>query len=377
MKNNEDLTPRERVNFSLSHKTADRVPLDFGGHVSGIHNIAYRKLLDFLGRDFETEIYEIEQQLVQINEEILEEFSIDTRYVHIKFRISDVYSNHDADFYTDEWGVIKYKKRGGYFFELYKSPLENAGIGDVENYEWLDEINAARYNGLREKAKCFATKGFAVITNLQGIFEKAWELRGIQNMFEDLIANQEFVEVLFEKILSVYKKIYGYFLDICGEFLDIVQITDDLGTQDSLLMSPFLYRRLLKPRHKELVDFIKDKTPARIAIHTDGSMMPLIEDLIEVGFEVLNPVQVSAKDMDTRELKEKYGNRLSFWGAIDTQWVLPFGSTQDVRNEVIRRISDLGRNGGYILAPVHNILPEVPPENIWTMFDTARTLVIR
>jgi uroporphyrinogen decarboxylase len=147
---------------------------------------------------------------------------------------------------------------------------------------------------------------------------------------------------------------------------------DDLGTQNGPQMSPKTYRKVIKPYHQELFAFVRERTEARIFLHTCGSVYRLLPDLIEAGVEILNPVQVSARDMDTRRLKAEYGDRLTFMGAIDTQRVLPFGSVEDVQAEVERRIAHLGPGGGYILAPVHNVQADVPPENLIAMYRHAR-----
>ena len=163
----------------------------------------------------------------------------------------------------------------------------------------------------------------------------------------------------------------GRYLDLVGPYIQMIKMGDDLGAQNGPLMSPKTYRAVIKPYHKELFDCIRQRTKARIFLHTCGSVYRLLPDLIDAGVEVLNPVQVSAADMDTRRLKAEFGDRLSFMGAIDTQHVLPFGTSDDVKREVERRIVDLAPGGGFILAPVHNVQADVPPENLVTMYRHA------
>jgi uroporphyrinogen decarboxylase len=145
-----------------------------------------------------------------------------------------------------------------------------------------------------------------------------------------------------------------------------------MAFQDGPMMSMDLYRKMIKPYHRRLFGYIKSRTPAKILYHTCGSVAHLIPDIIEMGVDALNPVQVSAKGMDTRALKREFGRDLSFWGAVDTQRVLPFGTPEEVAAEVRRRIGDLGAGGGYVLCAVHNIQADVPPENICAMYDSAR-----
>jgi uroporphyrinogen decarboxylase len=156
-----------------------------------------------------------------------------------------------------------------------------------------------------------------------------------------------------------------------GEFVDLVFVHDDLATTESLMMSPQLYREIVKPRHKKIFDLIKNMTQAKIIYHCDGAIYPLLKDFIQIGVDVLNPVQVSAKGVDTHALKQEFGEELSFWGGVDTAHVLPKGTIDDVKEEVRKRIDHLGKGGGYVVAPVHNILDDVPPENIVAMYRTA------
>ncbi|HWT79910.1 MAG TPA: uroporphyrinogen decarboxylase family protein, partial [Candidatus Methylomirabilis sp.] len=151
--------------------------------------------------------------------------------------------------------------------------------------------------------------------------------------------------------------------------------SDDLGMTDRPLVSPALYRSLIKPRQQRTFDFFRARTGAKLYCHTDGAVYPLIPDLIEIGVEALNPIEVSAAGMgDTKKMKREFGGKLTFWGAIDTRYILPFGTPEEVREEVRRRILDLGPGGGYVVSPVHNIQPEVPPENVVAMYDAAYEL---
>jgi uroporphyrinogen decarboxylase len=155
----------------------------------------------------------------------------------------------------------------------------------------------------------------------------------------------------------------------------VVVTSDDLGMSERTLISPALYRALIKPRQKRTFDFFKARTGAKRYYHTDGAIYPLIPDLVEIGVEVFNPVEVRAAGMeDTERLKREFGDRLTFWGAIDTHHVLSHGTPEEVRGEVCRRIRDLGPGGGYVVSPVHNVQPDVPPENVVAMYEAAQEL---
>jgi uroporphyrinogen decarboxylase len=188
----------------------------------------------------------------------------------------------------------------------------------------------------------------------------------------DLMQNEKFAQVLMDKILNFQIRLLENLFKEIGSYIDVIKIGDDLGAQNALLISPKSYRKLIKPRHKKLISFIKKKTKAKVLLHTDGAVYSLIEDLIEIGVDILNPLQVSAKGMDAKRLKKEFGDELCFWGGIDTQKILPQGSTKEIEEEVKRIIDELAPGGGYILASVHNIQPDVPPENIYAMYQAAQ-----
>jgi uroporphyrinogen decarboxylase len=190
--------------------------------------------------------------------------------------------------------------------------------------------------------------------------------------FLNLASDPDFVHALMRKLTDLMRAAVEMLLSEAGEYIDVLVTGDDLGSQKSPFISTAMYRQLIKPCHAELFSAIKARSKAKIFYHSDGNIYPLLNDLIEIGIDLLNPVHVSAKDMgDTARLKREFGSKLSFCGAIDTQTVLPHGSVDDVRREVRQRIKDLAPGGGYILASVHCIQPDVPPENVCAMFDEA------
>jgi uroporphyrinogen decarboxylase len=246
-------------------------------------------------------------------------------------------------------------------------------IEDLEKYPWPDPNDEERFKGLREQAVSLRkSTDYALITMFPRPFVSLSQfLRGYTDWFMDLITNREFIETLMERILEIDLTLGKKLLEEVGEYVDLVFVHDDLATQDSLMMSPKLYREIIKPRHKKIFNLIRNMTRAKIIYHCDGAIYPLIGDFIEIGVDVLNPVQVSAKGVDTDTLKKEFGDKLSFWGGIDTSYVLPNGTTGEVRDEVKKRIDHLGKGGGYVVASVHNILDNVPPENIIAMYRTA------
>jgi uroporphyrinogen decarboxylase len=200
----------------------------------------------------------------------------------------------------------------------------------------------------------------------------AW-LRGFLDFYCDVASNEELFCTILDKIVELKIIYWEHILDVAKEFVDIIQEADDLGGQNRLLISPDKYRRLVKPRHQEIFDFIHSHSNAKVFFHSCGAIREIIPDLIEIGVDILNPVQVSAPGMDSAELKQEFGKDLVFWGGgIDTQSILPYGTPQQVREEVKRRLNDFMPGGGYIFAPTHNIQADVPPENIVAMWETLK-----
>jgi uroporphyrinogen decarboxylase len=255
-------------------------------------------------------------------------------------------------------------------------PLSDATIDDLETFDWPDPLDEGRTQGLREEAAHkYKTTDYALVGDLSGVgvFETAWLMRGLSRFMEDLLIEKEFAVALLRKVTDLKKALYARFLEQVGDYLQVIMVSDDLGMENNLLISPEVYREMIKPFHNELWSSIKEKTDAFLFLHSCGSIYKLIPDLIELGVDSINPVQVAAKDMDTKMLKQEFGKSLSFWGGIDTQHVMPNGTPEEVEEEVKQRLHDLAPGGGYILCAVHNIQPGVPPENVMTMYEAAQT----
>jgi len=266
-------------------------------------------------------------------------------------------------------------RKGGRYYDICENPLKGATVKDLENYPWPDPADPGFTEGIEEKAKyLYENTDYAIVGdfNFASQYENAWYMRGFADFYMDMVANPDFVDMLLEKMCESHIKFLDKVLSATGKYIHIVMQGDDLTGQDGPLMSPTFYRTFIKPRQRRIFEFIKKKTKAKIFYHCCGSVYQFIPDLIEIGVDILNPVQVSAKNMDTKRLKKEFGDQISFWGAIDTQHVLPFGTIQDVKEEVRRRIIDLAPGGGYILSAVHNIQSDVPPENVLAMYEAAK-----
>jgi uroporphyrinogen decarboxylase len=247
----------------------------------------------------------------------------------------------------------------------------------VEAYPWPESAPAGMYAALgRQAEQLYNQTEFALVGGIViggGIFEQPARLMGMQNFYMALVLEPKVADRLMERMTETYIQASLEYLEQVGSLIDVFVYWDDLCSQKGWLIRPDIYVSRVKPLQRRLVEAVKSRTQAKLFYHGDGAVVDLIPHLIEIGFDILNPVQVSATGMDnTRRLKRDFGSEITFWGGgVDTQQVLPFGTPEQVRDEVRRRIDDLAPGGGFVFAPVHNIQPFVPPENIVSAYDTA------
>ncbi len=366
------MNSRERVKASLNHEKVDRVPMDLGGGVSTLTYGAYINLIKHMGiENPQGKIGEF-KVMQTIDEEILKELRIDFRHLFLEQPEGWKSKVYEDGTFEDEWG-IRFRDVGHYT-EMIDQPLKNATIYDLDTYNWPDFTDISRVRGLKSKAKwLYENTDFALATGTVGgrIFEQAQWIRGMQLFFEDLVLNKEFALKLMDKLVELQKQFFALYLDAVGEYIEVICMGDDFASQNGLLISPNLFRETIKPRLADLYSYVKSKTKAKIMHHSDGAVLPFIGDLIEIGVDILNPVQPLAKDMDISNLKKLYGGKICFWGAIDEQRLLPFGSLANIRKNVEDILKVFGNNGGYILSPAHNIQPDVKPENIIELYKYA------
>jgi len=380
------MTPKERVRLAIEHQEPDRIPIDLGGGVSSMTDCAYDEFKEYLdlretpGR--ETQLYPEEISgmctVSRFDERILQYLDVDLRRVWLRGSSQGSPPTEKDGSFINEWGIRQRKvpHHKGYYLEMVEPPLKHATIHEVESYPWPDPYDPARTSGLQTEVQYwYKHTAYALVGGLPcgGIFESCTWLRGLDQFLMDLILDREFCHALMSKILELHQEFFRVFLDIVGPYIDIIETADDLGMQTGLLLSPVLYREMIKPYHAALFETIKRHTQAKIFLHSCGSVVDIIDELIDVGVDILNPVQPLAKGMDNPEaLKKRFGKRIVFHGGIDIQHVLPHGTIHDVQAEVMKRISGLAPGGGYILGPAHNIQIDVPPQNIVAMFEAAR-----
>lgn len=370
-------TPRERFHAAMNGEQPDRLLLDLGKHIGSFHRRAYANLKDYLGDESmvnENVILDRMAQTVVPDESLLQRFDIDFRWVIPNW--VQVTERKDVPGYIDMWGVPYKATEDRDHCVVDGSPLRQATIETLGDHLWPDPRDPEQFKGLRERAKhLYENTDYVVGADAikAGVLMNSLQMRGYDQFFMDLAIDVPFAEALMDRILHTLKEMWSRYMDAVGEFVQIAYVTDDLGSQSSLLISPRMFRQLLKPRMKELHDHIKSCADVKLMFHTDGAVLPLVDDFVEMNVDILNPVQTSVSGLeDTLTLKESFGDRLSFHGAIDVQQMMPNATTAELEDEIARRVYDLGRRGGYILAPCHNIGHDIPPENVVTLFEKAR-----
>jgi uroporphyrinogen decarboxylase len=351
--------------------------------VTGIHVAAYRKLRQALGlADAKIEMCDSIQQLAAIDDELGRQLNIDTRGLYPLNSHNWQVTEEDAgDYwaYHDEWGITHHRpKEDGLYFSVVQVPLPRTDltVEDISDYPWPDIGNPQRMAGLRELAEHYRASGYAIVLKdgFAGIFEFAQRIVGMENLLMMMITNEKASCALFDKLLELKLDYWQTALAELGDLVDIVTYADDYGTQTSQLISPDMFRRLVKPRVTVLFQaFAKLAPHAKRFFHSDGNVRPLIPDFLEMGVDILNPIHIRAKDMQPAALKRDFGRDLVFWGGgVDTQGILPNGTAEEVKDDVRRNIEALAPGGGYVFNTIHNIQADVPTENIIAMLEALQ-----
>lgn len=373
------LTPRERVLAALNHEEPDRIPLIIGtSNTTSLKMPAYQRLKALLGIEAEDRyLYDWPELGTALPDEAtLVRLRGDARGVLDRFPAHIYQRNQTREPHSpfiDDWGSGQREVEPGVWFPGVHPLAEAQTLEEIDRYPWPDMDDPTRVAHIRAYAQQLrAENQYALIGTPWLLFplERAFAMQGMDKFLLNLAVNPEFAEALLKKIAEQCQRLMGNFLRECGDLIDMIKIGDDLGTQTSLMMSPKMYRRVLKPIHAEYIAFIKARTSAKVFFHTDGDVFDLVDDFIEIGVEVLNPIQTSAGKMaNLAELKRRFGSRLTLCGGVDTHRILPFGTPDEVRQEVRRVAEILGPGGGYMLASVHTIMGDVPDENILAMVD--------
>ena len=407
------MTARERVLAAIAHREPDRVPLDIGSTPSsGISAIAYNNLKKHLGiRGGSTRIYDVVQQVAQPEEEILDRFGADV------LDIGRAFNDRDSDWYgvtladgsagqypawfrperqgdgswlaKDEEGVIARMPVGATFFDQAFFPyaddypdswdgLDHA-MGRVlwsalVHSPWDHAGEDGFYETLREKTlklRASTDRALMIVCGCN-LFEWGTFLRRMDNFLMDIMADEENVEALLDQLMIRHMATLEKVCAAVGDIVDILRFGDDLGMNTGLFMPPEKYRRLFKPRHAKLNEYVHTHSRMKTLLHSCGSLYPILPDLIEAGYDILNPVQTSARQMEPEVLKREFGRDITFWGGgCNTRAVLNHASPAEVYDHCRRRIEIFGEGGGFVFNQEHNILPDVPPENILAMYKAV------
>lgn len=405
----ERMTSRERIIASTEHRTPDRIPVDLGAStVTGISAMAYNHLKAHLQVDSPTRIFDVVQQLAMVDDEVLDTFGVDAIDLNQIFMddlewypvtLADgspgtypewFRPEQDPDgsfFVKDREGRIMSKMaRGGSCFDQTLFPWEMGypvsleKIGEAfRSISWTAHSHTKYINiddrELRRRALHLRESTDRAIVMSGGVkfLELGFFLRRMDNMLMDLLADHENLSRLMDKLLDLHLAGLEKKLQAVGDLVDVIRFGDDLGMTSGPFMDLDIFRKFFKPRYKVLCDYVKQQSRMKIFLHSCGSIRQFIPDLIEAGFDILNPVQTNCHGMDARELKEEYGREITFWGGgVDTASVLPTATPDMVRRHVLNRCEILSKDGGFVFAPIHNILPEVPAENVVAAYGAVR-----
>jgi uroporphyrinogen decarboxylase len=406
------MTSRERVLAAINHQEPDKVPIDLGATPSsGISVIAYNNLKSHLGMTGgHTRVYDVVQQLAQPEEDILDRFQIDAVDLGRTFNTADtdwyditVSNGSKAQYpswfhptkqddgswnvYDTENDLIARMPEGATFFDGTYFPFIDGYPDDLSELPkamskilwsalvhspWDSANETDFWTRLRENTQQLRASTDRAIMIVVGcnLFEWGTFLRRIDNFLMDLVTDQKNVERLLDALLEQHLAFLEKVCSTVGDIVDIARLGDDLGMDSGPFMRPAIYRKLFKPRHKILCDYIKEHSNMHTFIHSCGSIYKLMPDMIEAGFEIFNPVQTNVKDMEPERLKHEFGRDITFWGGgADTRHVLNRDTTGEVKEHVKRRLDIFSPSGGFVFNTVHNILPDVPPENIVAMFE--------
>ena len=381
------MTSRQRVIAALEHRQPDRVPIDLGGNQTGIHVRAYKRVLAELGiHEDKTVLSHFTQQLARPCDALLDRFRIDTRWIRPLAGYLDYdrqEPQHERGFVGrfDQFHVFWGQDEKKPFEEiLYYDPIvhplaDAQTVKDIERHDWPDGKDKSPFKGLKEVARQLHEKTpYAVCSTAIGnTLETCTFLFGLVKAMKLVRTNPALLDAAMNRLLEYWKDYNTTYLGEIGAFIDVACLNGDLAGQDGPLINPTFYEKHVKPVDMKLVKHIKSLAPRlKLNYHTCGSVPAFIPHLADVGFDSINPVQISAYDMEPTSLKQRFGNRIAFWGGLcNPQGTLPFGTPEQVRMETKQNVERFKPGGGFVAANVHNITAEVPAANIVAMFDAA------
>lgn len=376
------MNSRERLLTALNHKEPDRIPLDLGSGCSCKFTVYfYKKLLDYFDiKDERIEMCHIPYQLVYASDKVLDLLGCDVRNPRLKpikqgeSPYAKKWEDDEYNYFVNDWGTeYRMPKQNGLYYDLSGCVLEDAeDEEDDQKYVWPIPPKFALDD--RKELEDYRNAGYATTISEQfgnGFLQTGPLIWGFENWLAMLIAEPErctaFMDTLLEKKMEYYDNIF----EVYGGLVDVTCEADDFGTQRGTFVSPKILKEMILPYHKKLNEYIKSKQDVKITLHTCGSVEAVIPDIIEAGFDILNPVQIAAANMDPKHLKKTFGKDIVFWGGgINTQHTLPHGTPEQVREEVKRNIDAFAQDGGFVFSTIHNVQDDVPIENFIAMWET-------
>jgi len=392
--------------LTLNHKQPDRIPVDLGSStVTGISAIAYNNLKKHLGIEKPTRVFDVVQQLASVDMEVIDLFSVDALDINmISTETGEWYNvelqdgskaqfpgwyrpvkDKDGSWYTvdNEGTILSRRASGAAFYDQMYFPYENGypvNLNDLnkalKKISWVVHSHASNLNAgeLREKLiKLKESTGKAlVMSGGVKLLELGFFIRRMDNFLMDLMTDElkltEMLDILVDMHLAGLEKKCA----TLGDIVDVIRFGDDLGMTSGPFMDLDTFRKHFKPRYKILCDYVKKTTGMKIFMHSCGSVRQFIPDFIDVGIDILNPVQTNCFDMDPVDLKREFGRDIAFWGGgVDTASILNRATPEEVRKDVLNRCEIFSKDGGFVFAPIHNILSEVPPQNIIAAYDAV------
>lgn len=368
------MNSRERVKAVLAKEIPDVVPTDLWGCASRIHNELYLRLLDYFHMDKKGEIVRPGTRTMYVDYDLADKLGADFRHVDIgKPEGFKSYTDENGLVY-DEWGVGR--DISAEYPTIAHFPLAEATADDLDSYKWPVIEDEGRVRGLAEKAENWYRNTDKAITataaNSGMFFELAQFLRGPEQFFMDLCLDEYLAQKLIDKLTDLLIELNLYYLKPIAPYLEWAEFTSDLGTQHAPFISLDMFRKFFKEPFQRIFSAVKDVYPnLKVLFHSCGAIYDFIPDLIEVGVDILNPIQPLAAGMDPGRIKQRFGDRLVFHGAIDIQCAMT-GTPQDVEKEVKLRIDQMGKGGGYIVSPNNHLQPDVSPENVVMLYRMAK-----
>ncbi len=374
------LTPRERVRLSLNHQEPDQVPISLGGSANHLTEQLYVKLRNHFGLTDVPRRTLVGYYSTPDYNPLLDALGTDFRYIHIRPETRFVANSLIGDFqeFTDEWGV-KHRLVSGYYDMTGQPFPEDLTIESIDAYNWPDPYDPVRLVGVEEEIKHLYNETDYALVAHRPVYGNLWEMTKLLLGMEDALVLTILDPAVFDyfigKLAEVQDGFYDAFLSVVGPYVDVVEIADDYGTNTGPLFDPNVYKKHFMPRYKKTIELIKKKAPnAKVLLHNDGAIRDFIPDIIETGFDILNPIESHLPGMDPTDLKREYGKDLVFQGGVDVTSILNRGSLEDVWKEVEKRIKEMGHGGGYVLAPAHNFGNDVPLENFLAFFEAGKAL---